>query len=161
YLKTFFGDPHIERVSDAEQKRFIDPPPKKSTGDADTAKPQARVIALEEAREPKFEHASTIVIPAPAATRSPEIGAHSTGATGSHSVGKSATPATKRSASTTARKTSGTKVNGKPLTSKYAHLSVEERTAIKEARMLGLSETAIRRIAPNSLLSRLVGKLTK
>ena len=61
------------------------------------------------------------------------------------------------------RKAAGPKHSGKGPSGKYAvHLSAEERTAVREARLLGLSETAIRRVEHNpSLLSRLVGKLTK
>jgi hypothetical protein len=145
YLKTFFGDPHIERVSDAEQRRFIEPPAPKAAQPIETPKSQSRVITLEEKRGAKLETIDTTPAPVHAPKPAPV----------ERRANKSE-PAAKRSPSPAARKPTKAK------SGKYAHLSVEERVAIKEARMLGLSDTAIRRVDHNSsLLSRLVGKLTK
>jgi hypothetical protein len=132
YVKTFFGEPIIEQISDAEQKRFgesfvLAQP-------AEPAKPQARAITIEDKRPPlPFTATQPVAI--------------------AKSVTKSAAPAVKRSAPIAAKKNAARKTNGKPIA----------RKELDEARMLGLSETAIRRIDPSStsLFSRLVDKLTK
>jgi hypothetical protein len=145
YLKTFFGDPVIERISDAEQKRFADALPPKTGGSIEAAKSNARVITLEEKRPLKpIDIAPTPASNKPVRTTPP--------ATQNKSASKSAASSVKRSAPMAAKKTSGRVANGKSVS----------RKEISEARMLGLSETAIRRVEHNpSLLSRLVGKLTK
>jgi hypothetical protein len=158
YLKTFFGEPRIERVSDAEQKRFIDPPAPKPAAAVEMPKTQQRVITLEEKRGARsvgmMNSAPAIgaIPPKPAPKPAPN-----------RIASKYAAPAVKRATqSINARKPLANKTHGKSASGKYAHLSAHERGAITEARLLGLSDTAIRRVEHNpSLLSRLVGKLTK
>jgi hypothetical protein len=137
YLKTFFGDPHIERISDAEQRRFAEPPAQKAKAPiAEPAKSQARVITLEEKRGKTGESIPPAAISTPAKI-----------------VSKAAAPV-KRSAPV---------MNGKaPKKSAKTTRNAVSQDEIDEARLLGLSETAIRRVEHNpSLLSRLVDKLTK
>jgi len=147
YLKTFFNEPRIERVSDAEQKRFANAPVPKPAS-VETPRPSSHVITLEDKRGAKLEEATAAATATPAPATKPVA---------ARSASMSAAPAVKHSSATVKKGAVSSKASGR----KYSHLSVEERTAIKEARLLGLSETGIRRVESNSLLSRLVDKLTK
>jgi hypothetical protein len=142
YVKTFFGEPSIERISDSEQKRFgesfalREPPP----APVEPPKAAARVIPLEEKRP------STSPLGALPTVKPVRSGVQS------RSTGKYAAPAVKRSAPLAAKKGNSPRAASAKITNKD----------LEEARLLGLSETAIRRVERNpSLLSRLVDKLTK
>ncbi len=140
YVKTFFGEPVIERISDAEQKRFGESFALSEPVSLESAKTQAQVITLEEKKRPI--HPLKTSMPAAEA----QNGVHN------KSASKSAAAPVKRSAPLAAKKTTAHRT---------AHGKVSSKD-LDEARLLGLSETAIRRVERNpSLLSRLVDKLTK
>jgi hypothetical protein len=136
YVKTFFGDPLIEQISDAEQKRFAEAIPLSGAAEAPKSpNAQARVITLEEKRP-----VTPLVLQPAAQTSAPAKTASKSSA------------AVKRSPPIAAKKNAARPGNGKSISQKQ----------LSEARMLGLSDTAIRRVEENpSLLSRLVDKLTK
>ena len=179
YLKTFFASPSVLRISTAEQLRFKDAPAPKA---ASVAKNDAKVIELNHARNRSARPAvptvtMEVAIP-PGADRSPTgtfragaTGSFKTGASGSYKMNatgshralnpalkpaaaKSAGPATKRAASPSKASSSG----------KYKALPKKSlsQQLLDEAREVELSESAIRKLPKSdSLLSRLVGKLTK
>lgn len=178
YLKTFFPSPSVLRISTAEQLRFKDAPVPKAVA----AKNDSKVIELNHAREraPRTVVPTvTMEVAAPnnGADRSPTgmfktgatgtfttnaSGSYRVNATGSHKAlnpalkpaAKSAGPATKRSSGS-----SKTSVTGKYKALPKKSLSQQ---LLEEAREVELSESAIRKLPKNdSLLSRLVGKLTK
>lgn len=180
YLKTFFASPSVLRISAAEQLRFKDATaPKVSAG----ARNDAKVIELNHARDrvarPTIPTV-TMEVAAPhsaGADRSPTgsfkanaTGTFKTGASGSYKMNttgshkalnptlkpaaRSAGVATKRSA-TPSRASSTGKYKALPKKSLGEQL-------LDEAREVELSESAIRKLPKSdSLLSRLVGKLTK
>ncbi|MBC7984608.1 MAG: hypothetical protein H7Y02_12220 [Candidatus Obscuribacterales bacterium] len=143
YLKTFFANPTIERISTAEHDRFLaPPPPKASSAPAQTeSRPQARVITLEEKRAAVVPTVNQTVTTRHAPPRP---------------AGKYAAPAVRNGPAVKA-----------PVARKSAPVSrnstqVRQHDLVSEARSLGLSDTQILRVKKNpSLLSRLVGKLTK
>jgi hypothetical protein len=143
YVKTFFGEPVIEQISDAEQKRFDEAVPLTSGASTDASKSpgaQARVITLEEKRP-----TMPLVLNPVTQSYQPDTSSQS------KTVSKSSA-AVKRSPPIAAKKNGARPANGRSISQKE----------LSEARALGLSETAIRRVEENpSLLSRLVGKLTK
>lgn len=142
YVKTFFGDPVIEQISDAEQKRFDEPVPLSGDTSADAARStaaQARVITLEEKR------------PTMPLVLNPGTQSYEPVATAQSKTASKSSAAVKRSPPLGAKK-NGARPAGKAISQKE----------LSEARLLGLSDTAIRRVEENpSLLSRLVDKLTK
>jgi hypothetical protein len=165
YLKTFFPSPSVMRISTAEQLRFKDAPTPKATAEA-TARNEARVIELNQARDRKTTIPTVTMEVAAPADRSPTgtfrtgaSGAYKVDASGKHkalrSAAKTSPPATRRSAPL--GKTSAT---GK-------HKALQPRKSLQEqllddARAVQLSESSIPKLPKNdSLLSRLVGKLTK
>lgn len=181
YLKTFFASPSVLRISIAEQLRFRDAPAPKAVS---VAKNDAKVIELNHARDRSARPAVptvTMEVAAPhgaGADRSPTgtfragaTGSFKTGASGSYKVNatgshralnpalkpaaaKSAGPATKRAATSSKAAGSG----------KYKALPKKSlsQQLLDEAREVELSESAIRKLPKSdSLLSRLVGKLTK
>jgi hypothetical protein len=174
YLKTFFGSPTVLRVSVAEHSRFKEPQASKRPIEA---KPEAKIVDLNQARATRpVIPTVTMEVPTvnidPAATGSFKAnatgsfkpnasGAFEASATGSYKTlkpaAKSAAPATKRAAPA-ARGNTGATGKHKALQPKRS-LSEE---LLEEARQVSLSESAIRKLPKNdSLLSRLVGKLTK
>ena len=178
YLKTFFPSPSVIRISTAEQLRFKDAPAPKATAIA-AAKSEAKVIELNQARDRKPATIPTVTMEVdtsatgsfkPGATGSFNPGATGSfkpSATGSFKVNasgthkalkpaaKTAPPATKRSAPLSKASSTG---KHKAMQTKK---SLQEQL-LEEAREVQLSESAIRKLPKNdSLLSRLVGKLTK
>jgi SPOR domain len=175
YLKTFFPSPSVMRISTAEQLRFKDAPAPKATA---IAKSEAKVIELNQARDRKPPTIPTVTMEVdtsatgsfkPGATGSfnAATGSFKPGATGSFKVNasgthkalkpaaKTAPPATKRSAPLSKAMSTG---KHKAMQTKK---SLQEQL-LDEAREVQLSESAIRKLPKNdSLLSRLVGKLTK
>ncbi|HEY5806909.1 MAG TPA: hypothetical protein VIT67_03035 [Povalibacter sp.] len=163
YLKTFFPSPSVIRISTAEQLRFKDAPAPKATA---TAKADAKVIELNQARDRKPTVPTVTMEVAPAADRSP-TGTFKTSATGTYKVNasgvhkalkpaaKNSPPATKRSAPLSKTSATGRHKALQPSRSLQEQL-------LDEARDVQLSASAIRKLPKNdSLLSRLVGKLTK
>jgi len=144
YLKTFFNEPVIVRISDAEHTRFADTPKF-----ASMLKQAASTTTSDQNRPTK-----TTPIP-----NVPTINAAVTRTTApNRPAPRTATPPTKRAPAhtTTPKSSAAPKAGGKT-----AHKSLQQ-DMLDEARLLGLSETAILRVQKNpSLLSRLVGKLTK
>ena len=169
YLRTFFPSPTVMRISAAEQARFKDAPVPKATAVA-ASKSDAKVIELNPARKPAAVPTVTMEVTdrSPTGTFKPNAtgafkvnasGTHKALATGTHKAlkpaAKHAPPATRRSAPL--NKTSATGKH-KALQPKK---SLQEQL-LDEARDTILSESAIRKLPKNdSLLSRLVGKLTK
>jgi hypothetical protein len=134
YLRTFFGEPTIVRIADSEQERFANGPKPKPAA--------TTVVAMEPKRAPA-------AIPQPAAVKPVAKPAPA-----ARTVARAATPATKHAPLKAA-------TPKKPVKPKL-ELSPEQRSMLEEARMLGLTDTQILRVQKNpSLLSRLVGKLTK
>lgn len=161
YLRTFFPSPSVIRISAAEQNRFKDAPAPKATAAAKTDAAD-KVIDLDKARDRK-PVVPTVTMEV--ADRSP-TGAFKPSATGTFKVdasgkhktikpaAKSAAHATKRSAPLSKTSATGRHKALKPR-------SLQEQL-LDEARNVQLSESAIRKLPKNdSLLSRLVGKLTK
>jgi hypothetical protein len=163
YLKTFFGSPSVLRVSVAEHARFKDPPTLKK---ADAPKAEAKVVELNNARaaRPVVPTVTVEVAPRPQLDTSATgsfnpnaTGSFRTSATGTH---KSLKPAAKSAGATKRSKAlSSTSSSGKHKALVKKSLSEE---LLDEAREVALDESGIRRLPKNdSLLSRLVGKLTK
>ncbi len=149
YLKTFFGAPEVLRVSAAEQNRFADPPPPPVLNDS--AGKSARVVQLHPGKPATTKPATTPVLthtPAPKAAQpvakkpaAPPSVKPAKQAAASAVARRSSPAATKRSSS-----------RNRPLNELLA----------EEAREVALSESGIRRMeSKGSLLSRLVGKLTR
>jgi hypothetical protein len=181
YLKTFFADPTVIRVSVAEQIRFKEPPSRKKT--APSGKSESNVVALN-ARE---RHAATV--PTVTMEVTPSI---DTGATGSFKPGQTGTFKANSTGSFKAQSTASFKAHDtgsfKPNSTGAHRTQVAAKSAVatrsskatstgrfkamprkslqeqllEEAREVELAESGIRK-APksNSLLARLVGKLTK
>lgn len=180
YLKTFFASPSVLRISTAEQLRFKDAAAPKATV---AAKNEAKIIELNHARDrvarPPIPTV-TMEVAAPngaGADRSPTgtfragaTGTFKTGASGSYKMNatgshKALNPTLKPAARSAGVATRRSASPGKgSVTGKYRALpkkSLSEQL-LDEAREVELSESAIRKLPKNdSLLSRLVGKLTK
>jgi hypothetical protein len=148
YLKTFFSTPEVLRISAAEQSRFADPPAPPVLNDS--AGKSARVVQLhpdkpantKPATAPVLTQGTTPKAPAPAA-KNPALPAPK--------------PAKQAAASAVARKSSPAAV--KRPSSRNRSLN---ELLVEEAREVALTESGIRRMeAKGSLLSRLVGKLTR
>jgi hypothetical protein len=169
YLKTFFGSPSVLRISVAEQARFKDAPaPKAPMAEAK----QAKVVEISNARaaRPVIPTVTMEVVPSPmidpsaSGTFKPNAtgsfkpnatGSFQASASGTHKALKSAGPATKKGGTLAQGRTGST---GKY---KVPQKSLSQQL-MEEAREVELSESAIRKLPKNSsLLSRLVGKLTK
>ncbi len=168
YLKTFFASPSVMRISTAEQLRFKDAPAPKATAAA-SAKGEAKVIELNQARDRKPTIPTVTMEVDTSATgsfrpnatgsfRPNATGSFKVNASGTHkalTAAKAAPPATRRSAPLARTSSTG---KHKALQTKK---SLQEQL-LDEAREVQLSESAIRKLPKNdSLLSRLVGKLTK
>lgn len=163
YLKTFFASPSVLRISSAEQLRFNDAPLRTP---AANARSEAKVVELSQARERANPAIPTVTMEVTAPARPIDPGATGSfnptasgsfraASTGSHKALKQAAK------SAVAAKRSSIKAAS---TGKYKALpkkSLNEQL-LDEAREVALSESAIRKLPKNdSLLSRLVGKLTK
>jgi hypothetical protein len=171
YLKTFFSTPSVLRISVAEHARFKDPPPagKPRSEEARTA---AKVVELSDARASRpVVPTVTMEVPTPRtdATGSFKVGdafkpnatgAFATSASGAHKVlTPTLKPAAKSAVATKRASASKTGATGahKTLNRKSLHEQL-----LDEAREVELSESGIRKLPKNSsLLSKLVGKLTK
>ena len=185
YLKTFFSAPTVLRISVAEHARFKDAPTALPRAGTDESRTPAKVVELSDARAARpVVPTVTMEVPTPRTNatgsfrmsetgsfkpndtgsfKSGATGAFRTGASGAHKVltpalkpaAKSAGVATKRS-ELVSRKTSTT---GKYKTLPKKSLSEQ---LLDEAREVELSQSGIRKLPKNnSLLSKLVGKLTK
>ncbi|MEQ1581391.1 MAG: hypothetical protein ABL964_12415 [Steroidobacteraceae bacterium] len=149
YLKTFFGAPEVLRVSAAEQTRFADPPAPPVL--SDSAGNSARVVQLHPDK-PAMQKPAT----APVLTNAPTPKATPPAAK-QPVAPPAAKPVKLAAASAVARKSSA--APGKRTSSKSRSLN---DLLVEEAREVALSESGIRRMeAKGSLLSRLVGKLTR
>lgn len=149
YLRTFFGSPEVLRVSAAEQTRFADPPAPPVLNDS--AGKSGRVVQLHPDKPVAAKPAATPVL---TATQAPKPAATVVKKT---VVAPPAKPAKQAAASAVARKSSS------PAAKRPAakNRSLNE-LLVEEAREVALSESGIRRVdAKASLLSRLVGKLTR
>ena len=184
YLRTFFPSPSVMRISTAEQLRFKDAPAPRAVT---AAKQDANVIELNPARERNARApipTVTMEVAAPkAADRSPTgtfrpgstgtfktdatgtfkagaSGAYKVNATGSHkALSPTLKPAAKAGGVATKRSASKTSATGKQKILPKKSLGEQ---LLDEAREVELSESAIRKLPKSdSLLSRLVGKLTK
>jgi len=163
YLKTFFASPSVLRISAAEQLRFNDAPLRMP---AANARSEAKVVDLSQARERAKPAIPTVTmeVPAPAQPIDPgstgsfnptASGSFRTAATGSNKALKQAAKSAVAARRSSARAAA---------TGKYKALSKKSlnEQLLDEAREAVLSESAIRKLPKsNSLLSRLVGKLTK
>ena len=149
YLKTFFGSPEVLRVSAAEQSRFAEPPAPPVLNES--AGKSARVVPLHPDRPANAKPATAPVLTQGTKPKAPVP-----------VVKKAAppvqpTPAKQAAASAVARKSGPGPVKRSP--SKNRSL---DELLVEEAREVALTESGIRRIeAKGSLLSRLVGKLTR
>lgn len=180
YLRTFFGSPTILRVSVAEHARFKEPPKRRQTA-GEAAPVEANVVELRSARttprpaiptvtmevsHPPMRHDGGPTDQGATGSFNPNAtGSFRPNATGSHQVPSRTTqPAMKPSAHTLKR--SEPPGRGKrDLTGKQKLRSSKKTLAeqlLEEAREVELSESGMRKLPKNdSLLSRLVGKLTK
>jgi hypothetical protein len=180
YLKTFFPSPSVLRVSVAENLRFKDAPAPKAV--SAPAKPDAKVVDLNAARDRTTKPMiPTVTMEVPASTlkqaaktdsssgsynRLSATGSFKPNATGSFKPNTTGAHA----AHPTAVRSAGTAMkHSEPLpksmsSGKYKVMpkkSLSEQLR-DEAKEVALSESAIRKLPKNhSLLSRLVGKLTK
>jgi hypothetical protein len=145
YLKTFFGAPEVLRVSAAEQTRFAEPPAPPVLNDF--AGKSARVVQLHPDKPLAKPATAPVLTNAPAPKAAPPVAKKPVAA-----------PAAKQAAaSAVARKSSP--VATKRSSSKHRPLN---ELLVEEAREVALSESGIRRMdTKGSLLSRLVGKLTR
>jgi hypothetical protein len=171
YLKTFFSTPTVLRISVAEHARFKDPPAvsKPRTEEARTA---AKVVELSDARASRpVVPTVTMEVPTPRtdATGSFRVGdAFKPNATGSFAIGASGahkvlTPTLKPAAkSAVATKRASSHKTGATGKHKVLNKKSLQEQLLDEAREVELSESGIRKLPKNgSLLSKLVGKLTK
>jgi hypothetical protein len=162
YLKTFFQTPTVVRISIAEQGRFKDAPTAK--GGAKAKKVEAKILDLNHARP--AVPVVTLEVPRGDTGAS---GRYKTSNTGKHKAltapkakpaAKAVGPAVKQSDPVTKTRTSTTATG----TGKYKVMrkqSLEEQL-LNEAREVQLNESGIRKLPKSdSLLSRIVGKLTK
>lgn len=142
YLKTFFNDPTITRIPDAEHDRFIDAP--KITA---IAKPASSIVVLDETSRTKPSMASVPVINSAVARSS--LASNANKGLTQAPMARATAPAVKRSTAAPVHKKS---------TATKANRSAQE-DLLDEAQLLGLTDTQILRVRKNpSLLSRLLGK---
>lgn len=175
YLKTFFANPSVLRISVAEYARFKDAPPPKHV----EAAPPAKVVELSDARASRPVPTVTMEVPTPrtdatgsfrmnetgsfrlndsGSFKPTATGAFKTSASGTHKVlTPSLKPAAKSGGVATKRASTGNTGKHKTLPKK----SLSEQL-LDEARAVELSESGIRKLPKNdSLLSKMLGKLTK
>ena len=150
YLKTFFANPTILRVSVAEQTRFAEPPPKAAGFD-----PKAKVIDIAAARDrtPAREVPVVTMEVTPNPSASGRYPKPNSSASGIHKQPTAAKTAARSAAAarTAPTKTKSTSASGK-------HKTLQE-ALLAEAREVELSESAIRRLPKNSsLFSKIFGK---
>jgi hypothetical protein len=182
YLKTFFGSPSVLRISLAEQLRFKDAQVRKAPTAAGT-KSESNVVALN-ARERSAPVVPTVTVEVTPKLDTSATGsfkpnntgsfkAHSTGSFKAHSTGsfKAQDTGSFKPNDTGSLKTGATGTH--PALKAAPKSAVATRSAstgkykavrklLQEAREVQLSESAIRKLPKNnSLLARLVGKLTK
>jgi hypothetical protein len=161
YLKTFFPAPSVIRISTAEQLRFKDAPAPKATAIA-AAKSEAKIIELNQARDRKPAIPTVTMEVDTSAT-----GSFKPGATGSFKVNASGTHRTLKPAAKTAPPATKRSAPLSKASSTGKHKAMQTKKSLQEqlldeAREVQLSESAIRKLPKSdSLLSRLVGKLTK
>jgi hypothetical protein len=153
YIKTFFASPTVQRVSVAEHARFKEPLARKPA----PFKAEAKVVELSDAR-PTRPVVPTVTMEVPASKRDTAAsGSFKAGASGSYR-GLDAAPAKAGDTSASARIRTG--ATGKQRALPPAK-TLEEQL-LEEAREVELAQSGIRKLPKNdSLLSRLVGKLTK
>jgi hypothetical protein len=163
YLRTFFASPSVLRISTAEHLRFLDAPaPRTSTANA---RSETKVVELNQARERAKPTIPTVTmeVPTPQQVDPNATGSFKPNATGSFKATSTGSHKALKQAAKSAvnAKRSSTKTS---VTGKHKVLpkkSLQEQL-LDEAREVQLSESAIRKLPKNdSLLSRLVGKLTK
>jgi hypothetical protein len=171
YLKTFFSTPSVLRISVAEHARFKDPPALPNPR-ADEARAAAKVFELSDARASRpVVPTVTMEVPTPRtdATGSFKVGdafnpnatgAFSTSASGPHKVlTPTLKPAAKSAVATKRASSHKTSATGRH---KVLNKKSLQEQLLDEAREVELSESGIRKLPKNgSLLSKLVGKLTK
>ncbi len=162
YLKTFFAAPSVLRISAAEQLRFKDAPSHRAAN----VRSEAKVVEFSQARERAKAIIPTVTMEVPTPARSTDpgstgsfnataSGSFKTVSTGSHKALKQAAKSAVAAKRSSAKAASSGKYKALPKKSLNEQL-------LDEARQVALSESAIRRLPKNhSLLSRLVGKLTK
>jgi hypothetical protein len=153
YLKTFFGEPLIVRIPDAEHDRFIDTPKLSAL-----TKPTANHVMLDDKHAAKHMPVTGNVPTISAAVeRTPAMTKPSMRTTTPQSrpMARAAVPATKRA-------TEPSQTSKKPASHHAKPAHTPQQDMLDEAALLGLTDTQILRVRKNpSLLSRLVGKLGK
>ncbi len=146
YLKTFFNTPDVLRVSGAEQARFADPP--KPPVLQETAHGTAKVVPLNDARV----RAGKTIPPAAVQKAAPAVAKPPPAAQVKPVPAKPAAPA----------KVAAPAKKGPPGKRAAVRNRSLNELLHEEAREVELSESGIRRMEQKgSLLSRLVGKLTR
>jgi hypothetical protein len=171
YLKTFFSTPTVLRISVAEHARFKDPPVVGKPR-AEEERTAAKVFELSDARASRpVIPTVTMEVPTPRADATGSFkvgdafkpnatGSFTTSTNGGHKVlTPTLKPAAKSAVATKRASASKTGATGKhkALNRKSLHEQL-----LDEAREVELSESGIRKLPKNSsLLSKLVGKLTK
>lgn len=163
YLRTFFASPSVLRISTAEHLRFMDPPSARAP--AASARNEAKVVELNQARERAKSTIPTVTmeVPTPAQLDTGATGSFKPNATGSFKATSTGShQALKQAAkSAVSAKRSSAKAAATGKHKVLPKKSLQEQL-LDEARDVELSESAIRKLPKNdSLLSRLVGKLTK
>lgn len=171
YLKTFFANPSVLRISIAEYTRFRDAPQPKHVA----AAPPAKIVELSDARAARPVPTVTMEVPTPrtdttgsfrlndAGSFKPNAtGAFKTSVSGSHKVLTPALKPAAKSAGVATKRDDASRKTG--ATGKYRTLpkkSLSEQL-LDEARAVELSESGIHKLPKNdSLLSKMLGKLTK
>jgi hypothetical protein len=159
YLKTFFSAPDVMRVSGAEQTRFAEPP---AASHKETTNGSAKVVTLEEARHRTGKPTAPVLSNAVTQpTQRP--GASAPVAVASAQTAKLPAKAANQSGARSAPKSAVASKTSAPLGKRPAARSRSLNDLLhEEARQVVLSESGIRRLEQKgSLLSRLVGKLTR
>lgn len=161
YLKTFFATPSVLQISAAEQLRFNDA---RVHMPAANVRNEAKVVDLSQARERAKPVVPTVTmeVPTPAQPIDPvATGSFNPTASGSFKTTGSNKALKQAAKSAVAARRSSAKASA---TGKYPALSKKSlnQQLLEEAREAMLSESAVRKLPKSdSLLSRLVGKLTK
>lgn len=152
YLKTFFNTPDVLRVSGAEQLRFADPP--KPPVLQETAHPTAKILPLNDARLRAGKSIQAAPVQA-AQPQKPAAAPPNNPSLARHAKAVPAKPPGPVKAAAPAKKAP----SGKRAAVRNRSLN---ELLHEEAREVELSESGIRRMEQKgSLLSRLVGKLTR
>lgn len=169
YLNTFFGSPSVMRISVAEQLRFKDPPAHKMP--AAGAKPESNVVALN-ARERNAPVVPTVTVEVTPRIDTSATGSFKPNATGSFKANdsgsfKASSTGTHRAVKVASKPEVATPSGSAGKTASTGRFKAVRKPTLneqllQEAREVELSESAIRKLPKNnSLLARLVGKLTK